>query len=264
MELPMTKVRNIIFILLTIPVLLVLIWLFAVPEQLIKEQIDEELSRSRSNNVRLSIDGLRKGVLFTLHADSLNMHIDNKPAISITEFTGNFTPRYLLDKKLGFLINGKIGTGNVHGILKLPLEGDIKIERAELSAISYLSRFGIDIDGNLSSDINILNETVNVVFEIPDLDIAESALAAVPFLNTFHKMQGALSVQNNTVYFDSVSLEGEKGYARLKGTIKNGVMNLVLEIMPLAGKLNTLESMLLGKYIVSPGYYSIPIKGPLM
>ncbi len=101
-------------------------------------------------------------------------------------------------------------------------------------------------------------------FEIPDLDIAESALSVIPFLNTFHKIQGALSIKNNIITFDSVSLEGEKGYARLKGRITNGYMNLSLEVMPEAGKLTSLEEMLIGKYIVSPGYYVVPLKGPVM
>lgn len=260
----MNKLRNFFLIIPAVPVFLILIWVFAVPDDLIQEQIDDVLIRSGNSNMDLSINGLRKGLLFSLYADNINLRIDNKPALDITDFTGNFSPRYLADKKLAFRINGKIGTGNVKGVLKLPVEGNINIEKAELSAISYLARFGVDINGNLSSDITINKETVHVMFEIPDLDISESALSAVPFLNTFHKMQGALSIKNNIVELESVSLEGKIGYARLKGNITNGIMNLALEIMPLKGKLSQIESILLGKYIVSPGYYVIPIKGPIL
>jgi hypothetical protein len=38
-------------------------------------------------------------------------------------------------------------------------------------------------------------------------------------------------------------------------------MDLVIELMPDRDKLNALESMMIGKYIVSPGYYVVPIKG---
>ena len=73
-----------------------------------------------------------------------------------------------------------------------------------------------------------------------------------------------VAIKNNIITFDSVSLEGDKGYARLKGRITNGYMNMALEIMPEAGKLTSLEKMLIGKYIVSPGYYVVPLKGPVM
>ncbi len=260
----MKKLQIILAIIAAVPALLILTWLVAIPEELIEGHIENAMAQS-GNNMSLSVDGLRKGILFALYADSLDLQMDNKPAIQITNFSSSFSPSYLSNKQLAFAISGNIGTGDLKGIVKLPVEGDITIDKAELSAISYLNRFGISIRGNLSSSIKIINETsVNVVFEIPDLDIAESALAAVPFLNTFHKMQGAISIAGNRIQFDSVSLEGEKGYARVKGNISNGVMNLELEVMPLADSLNTLESMVIGKYIVSPGYYVIPITGPLM
>ena len=37
-------------------------------------------------------------------------------------------------------------------------------------------------------------------------------------------------------------------------------MDLLLELMPDTDQLDTMELMLIGKYIVSPGYYVIPIK----
>ena len=260
----MKKLRTVLIIIICIPIFIILIWLFAVPEDLIKEQIDDALAQSGNNNISLSIDGMSKGLLLSLNADRLNMGLDGKPAVKVTDFRCSFTTRYLANMELGFLINGKIGAGDVDGYFKLPVDGKIHIDRAELNAIPYLTGLGIDINGSLSSDIIIKDQSVMVEFEIPDLDIAESALSVIPFLNTFHKIQGALSIKNNLITFDSVSLEGDKGYARLKGRISNGYMNLALEVMPEAGKLTSLEKMLIGKYIVSPGYYVVPIKGPVM
>jgi len=40
-------------------------------------------------------------------------------------------------------------------------------------------------------------------------------------------------------------------------------MNLKLELMPDQDKLSDIESMLIGKYQVSPGYYAIPVRGPV-
>ncbi len=255
----MIKFRNILYAVVGIPVFLILLWLVAIPEDLIKERLEDAVAKTAKSNMSLSIQGFRKGLFFTLYADSLELKIENRPALKITDFKGSYSPRYLTERKLGFTINGKIGSGDVNGILKLPLEGSIKINRAELNAIPYLKRFDIDINGNVTADIIIRND-IKVTFNVPDLSIDDSA-SVVPLLNTFSKLQGALSLKGNTIKVDSISLEGDKGYARLKGNIAGNVMNLTLELMPAAGRLSTMESMLIGKYTVSPGYYAVPIKG---
>ncbi len=258
----MTKIRNVILAVIAVPVLLVLIWFFAIPLNLIQERIEDAVARCGSGNMILSITGLRKGVFFSLYADSLDLKIDNRPALKITDFVGNYSARYLTDRRLGFAIKGKIGTGDINGVLKLPLQGNIKVDRAELNAIPYLKQFGSDMGGNVSSDIKIENDAAGVIFDVPDLRIDDSS-SVFPLLNTFRKLQGALSVKGNSINIDSIGLEGEKGYARLKGNITNNVMKLTLELMPAAGALNNMESMLIGRYIVSPGYYVVPIEGPL-
>ena len=70
-------------------------------------------------------------------------------------------------------------------------------------------------------------------------------------------------IENSIIKITSISLEGDKGYARLKGDITNRRMDLSLELMPDENKLSTGESMLIGRHIVSPGYYVIPIKKSL-
>lgn len=256
----MIKIRNILYVATGIPVFIILLWFFAIPDNLIEERIEDAVAMS--GNMSLSISGLKKGIFFALYADDLNLKIDNKPALNITGFASNFRPRYLSGGQIAFAITGKIGTGDLDGIIKLPRTGSIKIDRAELSAIPYLMQFGIKIDGNVYADIDINNDLLKVTFEVPDLNIDDTS-SVFPLLNTFQKLQGALSIKGNTIKVDSISLEGEKGFARLKGDITNGVMNLVLELMPDTRKLNVMETMLIGKYIVSPGYYIVPIKGPL-
>jgi type II secretion system protein N len=245
-----------------IPVLLVLLWAIAVPVDLIKERLESAVAGPADSNIAIAVNGLRKGLFFTLSADSLDLKIDNRPALRITDFTGSFSPRYLAGGKLAFDVKGKIGTGDVNGILKLPLEGSIKTDRAELSEIPYLARFDTVINGHAGSDISINGNVIKIIFNVPDLKIDDSA-SVIPLLNTFSKLQGALSVKGNTIQIDSISLDGEKGYARLKGSITRNVMDLSLELMPAAGALGTLESMVIGKYIVSPGYYAVPVRGPL-
>lgn len=258
----MLKLQNIFYLLAGITIFLLLIWNVAVPDDLIREGLEDAVRRSGNGSLRLSIEGLKKGIFLTLHADSLNLQIDNEPALHVTDFSGRCSLRYLTGGELAFAIKGRIGTGDVYGILKLPLNADIKIAGAELNAIPYLRQFNIDIMGRVFSDITMDGHTARVVFKVPDLNIDDSG-SVIPLLNTFSSLQGAMSLRADTIKIDSISLNGDKGYARLQGNITSNVMDLTLELMPYAGKLSDMESMLIGKYIVSPGYYVIPIKGPL-
>lgn len=255
----MNKLLNILYVLTGILVFLVLIWLFAIPVSLIQSNVEDVVARSGNSNMKLSIEGLRKGLFLNLYADKLDLEIDNKPALIVTEFAGSFAPGYLLDGKLAVKIRGNIADGDLKGVFQFPVNGEIKIERAALDKIPYLVRFGIDIKGSAYSDITMDIEAVKVVFKVPDLSIESTSI--IPLLDTFHTLQGAVSIIQNQVKVDSISLEGDKGYARLKGNIINNRMDLAIELMPDRDKLNALESMMIGKYIVSPGYYVVPIKG---
>jgi type II secretion system protein N len=257
------KIRTVLYLIIGVPVFLSLAWLFVIPTNLIQERIEDAIASSGNGELSLSVTGLRKGIFLNLSADNLTLVLDQKPALEISDFRMNISPRHLPDFQLAFAINGEMGGGKVHGTLKLPLDGTIYIEQAELNDIPYLKRVGIDIYGKMSSEISVKGDSVNAVFRIPDLNIGDSAITVIPLINSFRKMQGSLSLAGNNLKVDSVSLDGDKGYARLKGTITNGIMDLSLEMMPETRKLNTMESMLIGKYIISPGYYVVPIKGRL-
>ena len=258
----MKILRVIAYVVVCIPAFLILLWLFAVPTELLREKIEDSVTKTGNSNMSLSIDGLRKGIFFALYADSINLKIDKQPALSITGFSCRFAPGYLSNGEVAFKVHGKTGDGDLDGIIKLPIEGNLKLNGVALTAIPYLTRFGIDIMGHASSNIEIKGDGIKITLDIPDLNIDDSD-SVVPLLNTFRKLQGALSIKGNIITIDSVSLEGEKGFARLKGDIKNGKMDLTLELMPDREKLNAMESMLIGKYIISPGYYAVPIRGPL-
>lgn len=257
------KLRHLLYLITGIPVFIIMVWFFAVPSDMLKEQIEYAVSQSGGSDIEARIKGFRKGVLLTIFADSIEISVDKTPAINMTDLSFNFDPGHLVHGDIAFLIDGRIGSGNIKGLVKFPAWGEINIEKAELTAIPYLTRFGIKMNGHVFSDINIKNDTVKVIFEVPELSIDDST-TIIPLLSTFRRLQGGLSVTGNNIIIDSISLEGEKGYARLKGSIRNGVMNMALEVMPIAEKLSSLESMLIGKYIVSPGYYVIPINGPLL
>ena len=257
------KLLNFLYGITGLIVFLILVWLFAIPNELMQEKIENAVSRSGDGSLTLSIDGIRKGIFFSLYADTINLSIDNKPALTIDDLSINFTPRHLSEGKIAFLVMGKIGTGTLKGILMPPMKGNFNIDNVDLDSIPYLKMFGVEVGGHLTSEIILNNEQVEALFNVPDLAIDSSAVAAIPLINTFRRMQGSVHLNGNDLKINSISLEGEKGFARLKGHIKNGLADMTLELMPVERNLNTLESMIIGKYIISPGYYSIPINGPL-
>jgi type II secretion system protein N len=258
----MLKLRYILYFIIGIPVFIILVWLFAVPEDLIRQRIEDAIANAGQGSINASLKGLKKGLFLTVHADSLDLNFDNSPALTITNLAACLNPSYMIKKQLAFSFKGKMGTGDINGLLRYPAEGEIKIERTELNAVPYLTHLGIKTNGHISADILLKNKSARITFQVPDLDLQESTII-IPFINSFHRINGALSVTGNDIKFESVSLEGDKGYARLKGDIRNNIMDLRLELMPSMEKLNSIESMLIGKYIVSPGYYVIPSKGPM-
>jgi len=257
------KFRSILYIILGIPVFLSLLWLFAVPTDLIQERIEGAIASSGNGAMSLSVTGLRKGPFMDLSADNLTLVLDQKPALEIENFKLTLALRQLFDFRFAVAVNGEMGGGRVHGTVKLPVDGTIDIERAELNRIPYLKRTGLEVHGTLSSRLVLKGDSVRAEFQIPDLSIPESTVSVVPLLSSFRTMQGSLFLTGNNLEITSVSLEGDKGYARLKGAITDGIMNLSLELMPEGSKLNAMESMIIGKYIVSPGYYLVPIRGQI-
>lgn len=254
--------RYVLYTLIGIPVCIILVWLIAVPMDLIHERLEDSITSAGNTGIKADVKGLKKGILLSLHADAIDLSIDKRPALSITDLSFSFSPGHLINGEFAFLVKGSAANGTINGTVKLPVWGKIKIDHAELGAIPYITRFGLDINGNVFSNIKIEGNAANVIFNVPDLSIGDDS-TVIPLLNTFRRLQGSLSLRGNTVKIRSVSLEGEKGYARLKGSITNGIMDLTLELMPDTDKLKAMESMLIGKYIISPGYYEVPIKGPL-
>ena len=69
--------------------------------------------------------------------------------------------------------------------------------------------------------------------------------------------------EGDKLTISSLSFDGDKGYARAKGDIEKGMVDMKFEFMPEFGKLEEFEKMLIKKYESSPGYYVFPYKGRL-
>lgn len=258
------KLRTLIYITLAIPLIAVLVWYVAIPERLVTTSLEKAIRNQTQPGIDVSLSGLKKGPLFSMSADTADITVDNVPAVTVTDITTRIDPVESLRDQVTFLLSGKIGTGEILGRFSRHGDGTLTVRDAELNSISYFAATGLQGVGRISADIVISGDTMDVTFTIPDAEITGSPMGVLLPVKAFRKVQGAFSVSKSSVSITSISMEADKGYARLKGTITNSIMNLNLEIMPESGKLESFETMMLSRYQVSPGYYVIPIQGPLL
>jgi len=255
------KFRHILYSLTFFLLFIILSWFFAIPDDLLKKKIEDSISSIDHYTVNSSISSFKKGLFFSFRADSLDVKNRDTHLFNITYISGRINPFSLIKGELLFSIRGKLGEGDIEGSFRLPQGGKLKITNANLRLIDYLPQIGIETSGNISSDIILKDSAANITFDVPDLNIENVRGVSFPFINSFRHVQGALSLNEYMIKISSVSFEGTKGYARLKGAIDRGIMDLALELMPSSQDVTQMELMLIQKYLVSPGYYVIPIKG---
>lgn len=256
------QLRKIFIVPPAIILIVILAWLIVIPESLLQESIEQAASRPGSN-FALAIQGMNKGIFFSLSAERLTLSMQNSPALYIEKVSASPSAATLKKRNLTYRLDGSISGGTIHGEISVDGDGFLRIRDAALSGIPTIMRFGMNIKGTMTADISFDRSKATIRFQVPDLGIGDEALAVVPFVTSFRSIQGAVVVSDNVIKLESVSLDGGKGHARLRGSINNGIMDLALEVMPDMDKLTPLESMMIGKYIVSPGYYVIPIHAPL-
>lgn len=241
----------------------ILIWYFSVPTDIIKEKIEKTISMSIGANANVKITGLEKGLFFSLHLDDLAIFKGVAHIINASDISVQMNPLYLYKRDIGIQLNGKIGSGHINGVFKGTGKGVIKADGIDLSSLQYLKDLGINSSGILSSETILSNNSSETKFTVTGLSMKGGALDILPLVNSFKKAQGLIIADKNQITVTSMSLDGDKGYARAKGKIVNGSVDLVFELMPEFGRLEEFEKMLIKQYETSPGYYVFPYKGKL-
>ncbi len=108
----------------------------------------------------------------------------------------------------------------------------------------------------------MIDDTGHVEFVTKDSSFEPAVFSGVKVpLNFFHNIRGSIDIKGNIINVVSVALEGKDIYARLKGVVKDAVMDLNMELMPGMSFIeNPLFLAEFEKYKISPGYYVIPVK----
>lgn len=254
-------------ILLLLVALVILVWgmWIAVPVTAMESMIEDF---GRNQNVMLDVEGLHKGFFYRLYADRIVLKRAASDLIILSSVHATINPFYLAMMRMECSVNGRLGEGSFSGNASLR-KNTIAIYtgfgEARVADIPVLATAGIKGKGTISGNITVNDLKGRLQFFVNDAALEPMIIQGVPApLNFFRTVHGSLDVDGGTVTISSVSLEGPDISARLKGIISDGVMDLHMEVMPEKSLLeNPLFLSEVDRYQVSPGYYVIPIKGPL-
>jgi type II secretion system protein N len=241
-------------------------WLILVPEQLTKELIEQSVS---GDNLSLEADRFRKGLFLNIFVERLELKKSGKVLVSLDNAHASLNPLYLPLLKVVMSLDAESAGGDIHGraeVVKGTNRINIILNNADIRDIPFFSVIGLSGGGLLSGELKLKDGSGEVRFSLDNVSLEGESFYGVPVpMSSFQRIRGIFDITPEVVNVRSVALEGNGLYSRLKGRIlKGNQMDLTLEVMPNASMTeSSFALMLIKSFMVSPGYYSIPIKGNL-
>jgi len=231
--------------------------------------------------IAFELTGFEKGLFYTLHIEraSLSKLISRGKRLSVSHlYKGSgegsafvvlqnidITPDIFSFLKLSprFNLKGLAGQGSIRGSAGREHGGLIAVvhgEHIDVSSLPILIQAGIHGEGRLEFDFRWKGSQGEMVFSVDEARLSGvfSGNSAIP-LNFFKSLKGMLTL-GNTITVNSLTLEGEGIYVRVKGEIREGGLDGRAEVMVDASfSQYPLLKSFLERYNVSPGYYVIPL-----
>lgn len=256
--------KKFLITLIAIPVIFWAIWI-AFPKTSIKSIIEDSVSGEKFG---LEVEGLKKGLFYNLSIDRLILKNSGDEQIISDDIHGRINPLSLILLQLKASFVGHIWGGNISGSLTLAknkMQVDLDLKKANISDMPLFKRIGIKGTGTLSGRFTAKNNEGHVEFVSEDARFEPAVLSGIKVpLNFFYSIRGSMDIRGSVINVISITLEGRSIHARLKGIIRDTVLDLNMELMPgLSFVENPLFIYQIEKYKVSPGYYVIPIKSSL-
>ena len=258
----MRLIRWALIIVLSIFILIWGGWLFVIPQDAIRNLIEQE-----RDDISIKTEGFRKGIFFNLSAESALLQRHGSELIKIDEIRARIEPRYLLLFRIKIYFEGKIGEGRIAGSLLLKrktLSADMKVTDVEASNIAYISALGIVERGNIDGDLALTDGSGEVRLSFNDVILKDKTISGVPLpLHIFNKAKASFIVRDGALNINSFALEGADIYARVRGRAEGKSLDMEIEIMPSKGFKDRFLLLPIERYKVSEGYYLIPVKGQI-
>jgi type II secretion system protein N len=219
-----------------------------------------------------------KALPFGLTATDLEISSAKGPLVRLNKATLRLRLLPLLTGKVTLDCRFEIGSGRVEGYVS-PFDREFRIDAREVKLEDipfFRSVTGSEVRGvlQLEGGLRLKEKGAGgeLRLEVRNMNLAGVKVGGVPLPDAdFSTVRGMLQEKNSQVTLESFTLQGEGLYVRLKGNfplttpLTAAPLNLTLEMMPKPDFLEQqkLVFLLLAKYLVSPGAYSIPIKGTL-
>src|SRR4030043_818740 len=256
--------KILIISLIAIPLILWGIWL-VFPKTSIQSIMEGSVN---SDKLGVEVKGLKKGLFYNLTVDRLTLKSSGDEQVSLNNIYGCINPLNFIMLRVSISLNGGIGGGNFSGrtnLTKNKMQIGLDINKANIAEIPLFKLIGIQGTGTVSGRFTMLDDTGHVEFVTKDSSFEPAVFSGVNVpLNFFNSIRGSLDIKGDIINVVSIALEGKDIHARLKGVVKDAVMDLNMELMP---GISFIENPLflagLEKYKISPGYYIIPVKGNL-
>jgi len=239
------------------------VWFIAIPDSLIIGMLENSI---RSDGLRVETEGFRKGLFLNFAIERVSLKKGGNSLFSIEDITGRVSLLSLLLLRLDMSFGGNIGKGKVSGDIDTIWRDNrisLHIDEVDIEGIPFLGLVGVRGSGMFSGDFRVKGNKGELKFLIKDARFKSISFSGVPVpMGMFHSAKGMMVINKGIIDVRSFTLEGKDIYARLKGNVRDGNLDMRMEVMPDPSSVyKTFLSIQLGRYNVSPGYYVIPISG---
>lgn len=241
--------------------LIIGIWYFAVPEVKIHDLIQNSVD---SQNIIVKTEGIKKEVFLSLRIEKIEINRKTNNITLAVLQDMQIKPDFISLLKLNPVVQFRGNTygGFFEGLWNMKEKSinmvgkDIKIEE-----IHFLNLFKITGYGNLSFKADMGRSQGQITFKVIDTKLKNTILPGgyILPLDLFNEIKGLLKISNNVIEVRSFTLEGKNIYARIKGNIRDDVLDLTMELMPGGSFENRHLLLLIEPFKISPGYYVIPV-----
>lgn len=237
-------------------------WLIAVPSELITGKISEAIQETQA---RVEFEGFSKGAFFSVKSDGLRVlsAASGREIVYLEKFRAglNVPSVFSLNPHLDF--SSVLSGGMVKG--KAAIDGTLSMNAKNVDLASMgIERLltGLRAGGVVSFDINAVKGNGEARFLVDEMSFLPYRYMGFSLpLDLLKNARGIVKIENGSAKVESATLEGEGIYARAKGSIGGGKVDMRLELMPSEALEKSQPYFgMLQSYRVAKGFYDIPLR----
>ena len=238
-------------------------WVIVIQEGMLIRWIEGPLGRE---DLSLAFFGLRKGLFYDFRAERVELKRSDTVLLGVDHFSGRIHFCSLLLGRPNLSFRGTVDGGLVDCQITQSRKNRqilIRLSRLPTQKIPFLLALGLHGKGIVTAEFVSDGRVGSLRFSISDFSFDQKTAWGVMLpVNSFDSARGMVTIEEEKIFIRSFSLEGRGIYARARGEIARGILDLKIELMPNVSLVRERSSSfsLIENYKVSPGYYLIPIK----